>query len=239
MATLSKTQIDRLGERLKKGSPCDDDLRLLDEFRRSFGPAYESVIRTIREKLHLEPTGRPAKSTTSITEKLRRESIRLSQIQDIAGCRVIVADIVAQDRSVATMRDAFSEVRVMDRRTTPSHGYRAVHVIVMTGGASVEVQVRSSLQHLWAELSERLSDVVDSSIKYGGGDQQVNQLLSFESEWIAKLEEFEKDLSSLPDEAAQAHSSKIRQFQEGTTRMKTDLAERLRGVISKLEGKQR
>jgi ppGpp synthetase/RelA/SpoT-type nucleotidyltranferase len=28
------------------------------------------------------------------------------------------------------LRDAFVEVRVMDRRKNPSHGYRAVHVIV-------------------------------------------------------------------------------------------------------------
>ena len=76
MAALSKTQIDRLGDRLKKGFPSDDDLRLLDEYRLSFGAAYNLVIRTIRDKLHLEPTGRPAKSTSSIAEKLLRESIR-------------------------------------------------------------------------------------------------------------------------------------------------------------------
>jgi ppGpp synthetase/RelA/SpoT-type nucleotidyltranferase len=130
MATLSKTQIDRLGNRLKTGSLSEADLRLLDEYRRSLGPAYESVLRIIREDLQLKPTGRPAKSTTSITEKLRRESIRLSQVQDIAGCRVVVANIAAQDQAVTMLRDAFVEVRVMDRRKNPSHGYRAVHVIV-------------------------------------------------------------------------------------------------------------
>jgi hypothetical protein len=119
MATLSKTQIDRLGNRLKKGSPSDDDLRLLDEYRRSFGPAYDFIIRTIRETLRLEPTGRPAKSTSSIAEKLRRESIRLSQVQDIAGCRVVVADIFAQDQTIAMLREAFPQIRVIDRRINP------------------------------------------------------------------------------------------------------------------------
>lgn len=33
---ISKTQIDKLGERLKKGEITDADLRLLDEYRRSF-----------------------------------------------------------------------------------------------------------------------------------------------------------------------------------------------------------
>ncbi|HMF51839.1 MAG TPA: hypothetical protein VK603_24495, partial [Candidatus Saccharimonadales bacterium] len=85
MAKLSNAQVDRLGERLKHGPPTENDLVTLDEFRTSFGPAYETVVQRIRE-LKLEPTGRPAKSTTSVVDKLRRETIRLTQIQDIAGC---------------------------------------------------------------------------------------------------------------------------------------------------------
>ena len=94
---LSKSKIDRLGDRIKGNQATEEDLRLLDEFRRSFSPAYESVITTITKQLKLQPTGRPAKSTMSISDKLSRESIRLSQIQEIAGCRLTVSDI--QDRS--------------------------------------------------------------------------------------------------------------------------------------------
>jgi len=90
---ISKTQIDRLGERLKKGNITEEDLRLLDEYRRSFTKAYETVVGIIRNEVTLEPTGRPAKSTSSISDKLRREHIRLTQIQDIAGCRLVVTDI--------------------------------------------------------------------------------------------------------------------------------------------------
>ena len=84
----SKSKIDSLGDRLKGDRATDEDLRMLEEFRRSFSPAYESVIAIITEQLHLQPTGRPAKSTSSISDKLKRESIRLTQIQDIAGCRL-------------------------------------------------------------------------------------------------------------------------------------------------------
>ena len=90
-AQLSKTQIDRLGDRLREGRLEDADLRALDAYRRAFSEAYESVIQVIREEVGLEPTGRPAKSTKSIIDKLRRESLRLSQMQDIAGCRVTCA----------------------------------------------------------------------------------------------------------------------------------------------------
>ena len=85
---VSKTQIDRLGDRLKREEITDTDLRLLDDFRRSFSDAYEFVVRAIRSELNLETTGRPAKSTAAIKEKLLRESVRLTQIQDIAGCRL-------------------------------------------------------------------------------------------------------------------------------------------------------
>lgn len=73
---MSKSQIDQLGIRLKGGDPTEADLRSLDEYRRSFGAAYETVINRVRDQLKLEPTGRPTKSTASVIEKLQRETIR-------------------------------------------------------------------------------------------------------------------------------------------------------------------
>jgi len=190
-AKLSKTQVDRLGDRLRQGSLVESDLRLLDDHRRSFGEAYEPVVRIIREQLQLEPTGRPAKSTASLIEKLRRESIRLTQVQDIAGCRLVVADVSEQDRVVASLRALFPRAGVIDRRANPSYGYRAVHVIVHILGKLVEIQVRTSLQHLWAELSEKLSDVVDPRIKYGGGADWIRKMLSTISKAIRSHEALE------------------------------------------------
>lgn len=181
---ISKTQIDRLGDRLREGPTSEHDIRLLDDYRRSFGEAYENVVKKIREEIGLEPSGRPAKSTGSIIEKLRRESIRLSQIQDIAGCRLVVSDIVEQNRVVAALRTNFPVSSVIDRRESPSHGYRAVHVIAEVSGRLVEIQVRTSLQHLWAELSEKFSDVVDPAIKYGGGSETERKVLDGTSKLV-------------------------------------------------------
>jgi hypothetical protein len=50
---------------------------------------------------------------------------------------------------------------------------------------------------LWAELSEKLSDVVDSALKYGGGDTEKLTLLTLISEAIETLEDIEKDLTQL------------------------------------------
>jgi putative GTP pyrophosphokinase len=188
MASLTKTQIDRLGDRLREDRRAESDLKLLSEYRQSFASALEFVVRTIRERLHLRPAIRPAKSNESVIEKLRRETIRLSQIQDLAGCRLVVEDVADQDLVVATLRAEFPAASVVDRRVTPSHGYRAVHVIVEVEGRPVEIQVRTSLQHLWAEMSEKLADRFGAALKYGGGHRGVREVLNLASEVLAEQE---------------------------------------------------
>jgi hypothetical protein len=168
----------------------------LDEYRRSFDDAYQSVIRTLRD-LGFEPTGRPAKSTISIVAKLRRESIRLSQVQDIAGCRLVVPTILEQEKSLEVLRTKLADATVVDRRKKSSHGYRAIHVIPHIDGIPVEVQLRTSLQHLWAELSEKLSDLRDPSIKYGGGPRAWQIHLQKLSGLSSIVEDYQLLLTSL------------------------------------------
>lgn len=185
---ISNTQIDRLGDRIRSGDIADEDLQLLNEYRLSFTAAYEAVVDTLKNSLKLKTTGRPEKWTRSISEKLRRKSLRLTQMQDIAGCRVVVGDVNAQDEVTRRLTRAFAEASVIDRRKKPSYAYRAVHVVVRKNGVPVEVQIRTELQHSWAQLSERLSDMIDPSIKYGGGSDDVRTKLGRISENVRKVE---------------------------------------------------
>jgi len=110
----SKGQIDRLGERLKEGPVSEDDLRELDAYRESFTEAYNAVVTKIRSATGLEPTGRPRKTPFSILQKLRREkSMQLSRMQDIAGCRLVVAGVPEQDRLVGDLVHAFEKSTVV------------------------------------------------------------------------------------------------------------------------------
>ena len=54
--------------------------------------------------------------------------------------------------------------------------------------------MRTSLQHLWAEMSEKFSDVLDPAIKYGGGDETLRFVLTTSSELIATTEDAERKL---------------------------------------------
>jgi ppGpp synthetase/RelA/SpoT-type nucleotidyltranferase len=228
---LSKTKIDQLGLRLRQADTISqDDVRMLDEYRLSFGSAYESVVQIIREKLGLNPTGRAAKTIPSIVQKLRRQNTRLSQIQDIAGCRLVVGDIIEQDRVVARLENQFDKVQRDDRRAQPSHGYRAVHVIVATGGKLVEIQVRTQLQHVWAELSEKYSDVIDPELKYGRGNPEFQGILVKTSGLVESMEELPRHVEKLKLSGTQPE--KLRLFEEREEEARMQLVEALRSSIS-------
>jgi ppGpp synthetase/RelA/SpoT-type nucleotidyltranferase len=143
-----------------------------------YAGAYRHVEDMLENKIGLPITGRPSKSTVAIIEKLKRETIRLNQIQDIAGCRVLVNGLAEQDHLVESLLILFAEVEVDDKRREPTNSYRAIHVIVWRDGRPVEIQVRTRLQHAWAEISEKVADEHGHEIKYGKGDDGARTFLS-------------------------------------------------------------
>jgi hypothetical protein len=68
---------------------------------------------------------------------------------------------------------------------------------VEQSGKLVEVQVRTVLQHLWAEVSEKLSDVIEKEIKYGGGPIEIAKPLAELSDKVEKIESNERLLHTL------------------------------------------
>lgn len=175
--TLSNTQIDKIGDKLRNGEIDADCLRKLEAFRQLYSRAYKYVEDMLENKMGVPITGRPSKSTVAIVEKLKRETIRLNQIQDIAGCRVLVNGLAEQDNLVETLLVIFPGVEIDDKRRFATNGYRAVHAIVWRDGRAVEIQVRTRLQHAWAEISEKVADDHGHEIKYGKGDHAARSFL--------------------------------------------------------------
>src|SRR4030095_6727255 len=104
------------------------------------------------------------------------------------GCRIVVADVAVQEAHVLKAATLFGDAKVLDRRESPSHGYRAVHLIVTIGRRVVEVQIRTTLQDLWAQLCERLAEEVgDPDVKYGGGPATAREILSTASPPISDI----------------------------------------------------
>lgn len=184
---LSTSQLNKIGERLRKKLETEDDLRKLDEFRVSFESAYQHIFDELT-KMGLKPGGRPQKTTPSIVAKLERERTRLSRMQDIAGCRAVVPTRVDQDRVVDELLARFPAAEVYDRREKPSHGYRAVHLVIDVDRRPIEIQVRTAVQDNWAAVSESLSVVLDPRIKYGGGPPEIQRFLTEISDFVARIE---------------------------------------------------
>lgn len=174
---VSKKELDRLGDRLRDAAvPSEEDLRLWGLVRPHFLAALEEV-RAGLVAIGLRVTARE-KNRDTLVDKLRRErDMRLSRVQDVVGARVVVdTDLAGQDGLVARIAERFPDHRVRDRRRDPSHGYRAVHVVVRVDGFLVEVQVRTVWQDRWAQAMERLGDCWGRAIRYGGGPEQPGRL---------------------------------------------------------------
>jgi ppGpp synthetase/RelA/SpoT-type nucleotidyltranferase len=165
--TLSKSQIDKLGERLRKAE-TEDDVRLFNELLDRQRNALNDVQRAIVDIDAGLLLGGRLKSLRSTVEKLRRSTtMELSQMQDLGGIRVMVSSREEQDDFVSRLRASFPRLRVKDRRIEPQHGYRAVHAIVTIDKILVEVQIRTTWQHFWAERFERIADLIGRDIRYG------------------------------------------------------------------------
>lgn len=167
---VSKSALDRLGVRLASSdSITESDLQELA----IVASAYQSSLD--RTKLRLGQLGYSAttrvKTTGTLIEKLQRESARLSQVQDLAGARIVVVNRAEQNDAVNEIREVFERLeggcKVIDRRENPSYGYRAVHLVVRMESVPIEIQVRTTLQDIWAQITEKLADRWGRGIRYG------------------------------------------------------------------------
>lgn len=165
----SQGQLDRIGDRIREhGRILDDDLSVLRVWLRRHEVVNQEAVEVV-ERLGYSPAQRVKTLMTMVDKVLRQRRMRLSQMQDVAGVRVVVSGgLREQDEACRDIRAAFPQSpKMYDRRTKPSYGYRAVHIVVRYSGCLVEVQVRTVLQHRWAEVYERLADRWGRGMRYG------------------------------------------------------------------------
>lgn len=195
---LSKSQLDKLGSRLRNSTePANEDLALLDRYREQFFVLNDAVLGELR-KLTGSGVESRHKSVPSIVAKLRRrQPARLSAIQDLAGARIIVWDLRAQDFLVEKIVGRYPDATVDDKRLRPTFSYRAVHIVADVP-LPYEIQVRTLNQQTWAQLSERLADRYGFELKYGGGPPDVALALTEYSDFLAAADR----LVALGDENA-------------------------------------
>lgn len=148
------------------------------------------------------------KRLASIKAKLERfPTIRLSQMQDIGGCRAVVSSV----SNVIRLVDAYKaselkhkQVRFDDYIKNPKRsGYRGVHLIYRYysdrkktyNSLQVEIQLRSTLQHAWATAVETVGTFTRQALKSSQGETEWLRFFALMGTAIAARE----DCNPVPD----------------------------------------
>jgi ppGpp synthetase/RelA/SpoT-type nucleotidyltranferase len=203
---VSKSRIDRAGRLLsQKAFDYDENALALDldfeAFRRDHLEPLTFLSSSLQAWLNEEDVqfyiAQRLKRRPQILRKLRRFSVRLSQLQDIGGCRIIVES----NEEVSRLRDQIdrylrgvlvgSNIQWTDYRERGRDvtGYRALHGVMRFRGFTIEMQIRSRLQHYWAESIERTSVVYGTRLKESEGDYEVLRYFKLFSDALHTLEE--------------------------------------------------
>jgi hypothetical protein len=193
-------------------SERDHALNVINNWRASHGFPLQSFKMTLLSRAkRIDPKALVAqrlKRLPSIEAKLRRfPEMKLTQVQDIGGCRAVVRSVGHVERLVRaykigtaknpTKRHEF--VKEKDYITEPKRdGYRSVHLIYRYRSASkkhgvynrlkVEIQLRSRLQHAWATAVETVDVFTRQALKSGGGQERWRRFFALMSGAIALRE---------------------------------------------------
>ena len=153
--------------------------------------------------------------------------LRLTQMQDIGGCRCVVNSV----RSVTRLTRAYQESSIRHglvhfddyiEKPKPS-GYRGIHLVYSYASdqkpefndLKIEMQLRTTLQHAWATAVETVSAFTGEKLKSGVGDAAWLRFFALMGSAIAIREK--------------------KPLVPGTPENATDLVEELRDKIDELD----
>lgn len=202
---ISKSKIDKAGQALAKDSfkSADEYVELesiFDAYRRDhLQPLTETTMelqRWLSAWCSQYYIAQRLKRKPQIIRKLNRLSVRLTQLQDIGGFRIIVDDNRMVDtlskhilERVKTTSD-FRIYRTTDYRVKgrDDTGYRSLHMIFSRDDLKLELQIRSKIQHYWAEGVERASVIYGHQLKESEGDSKVLKYFQLSSNIFYEIE---------------------------------------------------
>jgi putative GTP pyrophosphokinase len=202
----SKSQANRAGRIVRaalRGEAVDEErlhaaLDVLYAFRAAHQypltkatMGLRSMVKT--EGCRVEVSQRLKRAVTIMNKLYREPTMQLGNMQDIGGCRAVLADIDELRRVERRIRKRRPPVEAYDYVTAPrSSGYRGVHLVVLYDNRRIEVQLRTPAMHAWAIAVERLGGRLQEDLKSGIGPQPVLDLLEAVSEAMALEERDER-----------------------------------------------
>lgn len=199
---MSNKEIDRLGNQLRLNPGDDIALVKLADFRSSHEEHMIDITRycqTVIEKI--EPTAivvsRLKKFSTIIDKLSRLSSTKLHQMQDIAGCRIILeseSSIYDARNLLLSIVQGYEKIDEKDYIQNPKEsGYKGIHLIFKSVVTKrlVEVQIRNREQHTWSTLVETADVVIGTKLKELNEPQDAAEVFEILSREIDSLSEIE------------------------------------------------
>lgn len=191
----SKSKVDKSGRFLSgqvrnEWDEAESPFEIIGQYRSSHGFALNSTqnsLRRITEKIINDSLiAQRLKRIPSIIKKIKtRKGLRLTQIQDIGGCRAIVPNIHDLKRLKSALQNSRFASRIHsvdDYIENPKQdGYRSIHFTVkytapekypQFDNQKIEIQIRTKLQHSWATALETVDLFEGSELKSGGGEDR-------------------------------------------------------------------
>lgn len=144
---------------------------------------FQAMLRQKLKSLSVEPlVAQRLKRMPTIINKLSRMQGTLETMQDIGGIRVILPDIPTLRMFETKLEHARFQHKLVRKRDYIYHpksdGYRGVHLIYKcfsnkapkeVQGLTIELQLRTELQHYWATAVEAVDMFYGESLKIGKG----------------------------------------------------------------------
>lgn len=134
------------------------------------------------------------KRFSSAMNKLVREpNMKLTQMQDLGGCRAILASVSEVDQVYEKYEEGGGageqQLKCYDYIREPkSDGYRGIHIIGRYAaqasknepwnGQRIEIQLRSRLQHAFATAVETVTTFTKQPLKFGAGPDEWRRFFS-------------------------------------------------------------
>jgi len=192
-------------EELKDNKEFESAMDVLSYWRYSHESPLTEAVRVIEETTKKIETSaifaKRLKRYVSIVNKLKRfKEMKLKNMQDIGGCRIIVStpkkltQVARALRKRPEFKSASGKIRFKDYIVNPKEdGYRGYHLVGQFKGAdkeqrSIEVQLRTNLQHDWATALEIVDLFTGQKLKSNQGENDWMIFFKKVSEQFAIME---------------------------------------------------
>jgi ppGpp synthetase/RelA/SpoT-type nucleotidyltranferase len=192
---FSNNEVNRAGDTLISAEPNSSERDTATDILSNWRSAHSFPLHTFAIRLKKMATQvdgdalvvRRLKRTPSILKKLKRDQtskMKMSRMQDVAGTRAVLSGIKEVEEILKLYRKSRGTKHKLHKfkdyiKEPKKDGYRSAHLVYKYysdknseyDGLSVEIQIRTKLQHFWATAVETVDHFTRQAIKSNEGEK--------------------------------------------------------------------